>query len=407
MVSFAEIGLKEELVRAVSELGYEEPTLIQERAAPLILAGEDVIGVSNTGSGKTAAFALPLLQNIEGQYGLQVMVMAPTRELVVQIAEEFRKFGKHLGFLNVAEVYGGVAYEPQLHAMAEAHVLVATPGRLLDHLQKGNLELDTLFALVLDEADKMVDMGFVEDLEDILSYTPEDRQLLLFGATIAGEVERIRDTYMYEPKVAKAKAQVDGELLKQYYYNVRPHEKFSMLVHLLRKEHFERVIIFCSARSTVEIVSHNLERQGFENVLIHGKLAQSTRLKMLERFNKGEVKILVASAVAARGLDIKEVTHVFNYDVSKDPQEYVHRIGRTARAGEEGKAVTLLAPMDHDAFSNVFRNYDIHPVELPLERFARVPFDTGVRSSDEGRGRGGPRGEGRERSFRSRSGPRR
>ena len=384
---FASFGLKEEIAKALEDMGYEAPTTIQEKAWPLILDGQDVIGVSKTGSGKTAAFGVPLLQNVAEEYGLQVLIMAPTRELAVQIAGEMRKFGKYLPFLQVAEVYGGVGYDQQIADMASSQVLVATPGRLLDHLKQGNVELDGLFSFVLDEADKMVEMGFVEDIEEILEYTPEDRQFLMFGATIAGEVERIRDEYLYEPKVAQAETRVDAETLEQYYYNVKPFEKFSMLIHLLKKEPFERVIVFCSARDTVDVVSQNLERQGYANVRLHGKLAQATRLKMLDKFNKGEVKILVASSVAARGLDIKEVTHVFNYDVSQDPQEYIHRIGRTARAGESGKAYTLLAPRDHDAFSNVFRNYNVSPIELPREHFKNVPFD----ASGFHRNRDGPR----------------
>ncbi|MBD3208910.1 DEAD/DEAH box helicase [Candidatus Woesearchaeota archaeon] len=377
MVTFADFGLKQELLRALDDLGFSEPTAIQEQAVPLVLAGEDVIGMSYTGSGKTAAFGVPLLHNVEDGYGLQVLILSPTRELAVQIAGELEKFGKYI-VCNVATVYGGVAYEPQLRAMKEAHVLVATPGRLLDHLRQGNVDLSGIFSTVLDEADKMVEMGFIEDVEDILSYTPEDRQLLLFGATLAGEIERIKEQYMFEPKVAKATLHVDDDLLRQYYYNVRPHEKFSLLLHLLRKERTDQVMVFCSTRSTVELVSDNLSLQGVENVIIHGKMAQNSRLRAISRFNRGEVKVLVASAVAARGLDIKDVSHVFNYDVSQDPQEYVHRIGRTARAGESGKAITLLAPQDHDAFSLVFRNYGISPEELPCERFRRVPFRTGA-----------------------------
>ena len=387
MARFKDFPLKPEIVKALDEMGLEEPTEIQEKSIPLVLDGEDVIGASKTGSGKTAAFGVPLLNYVEDGYGLQVLILAPTRELAVQIAGEMGKFSKHLG-LNIATVYGGVAYEPQLEAFKTAHVLVATPGRLLDHLQQGNLDLDGIFSFVLDEADKMVEMGFIEDIEEILSYGPGDEQMLLFGATIAGEIERIKNQYMRSPRIVQAERYVEEDVLKQYYYNVQPFEKFSLLVHLLKQEEFDRAIVFCSARATVDDVSENLERQGFKNVKIHGKLAQSARLKMLERFNKGEAPILVASAVAARGLDIRQVTHVFNYDVSQDPQEYIHRIGRTARAGDEGKAITLLTQRDHDASSNVFRNYDIAPEELPLPQFPKIPF----RKSGSGPGRGGPKG---------------
>lgn len=401
MVRFEDFPLKPEILKALKEMGFEEPTEIQEKSLSLVLDGEDVIGASKTGSGKTAAFGVPLLNYVEDGYGLQVLILAPTRELAVQIAGEMEKFSKYLD-VNVATIYGGVAYEPQLEAMQTAHILVATPGRLLDHLQQGNFDLGGIFSFVLDEADKMVEMGFIEDIEEIMGYGPGDEQMLLFGATIAGEIERIKNEYMRSPKVVEAERYVEEEVLKQYYYNLQPYEKFSMLVHLLNQESFDRAIVFCSSRATVDDVSDNLTRQGFKNVKIHGKLAQASRLKMLDRFNKGEVPILVASAVAARGLDIKQVTHVFNYDVSKDPQEYIHRIGRTARAGEEGKAYTLLTQRDHDSFNNVIRNYDVKLEELPLPRFKRVPFkksEGGFRSDSRGRDdprdRGPRRGSGR------------
>ncbi|MBW2983469.1 DEAD/DEAH box helicase, partial [Candidatus Woesearchaeota archaeon] len=291
MVRFEDFPLKPEILRALKEMGFEEPTEIQEKSLSFVLDGEDVIGASKTGSGKTAAFGVPLLNYIEDGYGLQVLILAPTRELAVQIAGEMEKFSEYLD-VNVATIYGGVAYEPQLEAMKTAHILVATPGRLLDHLQQGNFDLGGIFSFVLDEADKMVEMGFVEDIEEIMGYGPGDEQMLLFGATIAGEIERIKNEYMRSPKVVEAERYVEESMLQQYYYNLQPYEKFSMLVHLLNQESFDRAIVFCSSRATVDDVSDNLTRQGFKNVKIHGKLAQASRLKMLERFNKGEVPIL-------------------------------------------------------------------------------------------------------------------
>ena len=378
---FLALGIRSELVRALHELEITTPTLIQEKAIPLIKAGKDLIGMSRTGSGKTAAFGLPLLEKLKPRAGLQVLIIAPTRELAVQIAQEIRKFGKYLQF-RIATVYGGVAISPQMEQIAHADIVVGTPGRLKDHLNRRTLNLSRLTCVVLDEADKMVEMGFIEDIDYLLSYTPENRQMLLFGATISKEIDHLTQRYMHNPVTAEAEAQVQEELLEQFYYNVQHHEKFSLLVHLLKKEPIERVIIFCSARSTVELVSRNLGLQGLRNEMIHGKLSQNRRLSVIEKFHQGQTPILVASAVAARGLDIKDVSHIFNYDLSADPQEYIHRIGRTARAGESGKAITLLSQKDYQAFGDILKRFRVNIQELPLEPFARLRFDARRIDSD-------------------------
>lgn len=383
MTSFNDLGMVDWMVASLESKGIVEPTPIQEAAIRLVLDGEDVVGIANTGSGKTLAFGIPLLQCVSAGDGLQVVVLAPTRELVVQIAEVLDGVGKPKG-ISIATVFGGVSYDPQIEAAASADVLVATPGRLLDHLQQGNIDISGIYSFVLDEADKMVEMGFIDDVQSILSYTPEDRQLILFGATIAGELDRFKHDFMYQPKVAKVEVHVDRDLLEQFYYNVRPHEKFSFLVHLLREDPVgQRSIIFCSSRATVDIVASNLRRQGFKTAVLHGKMAQNARLRMVKSFENGETEVLVASAVAARGIDIKGVTHIFNYDLSNDPQEYVHRIGRTARAGARGKAITLLTQRDHDAFNSIFRNYDMPIKQLPLGRFDRVAFSTDVQRNPD------------------------
>ncbi len=379
---FQALGIRPELVRALRELEITTPTLIQQKAIPLIKAGKDLIGMSRTGSGKTAAFGLPILENLRPQAGLQVLIMAPTRELAVQIGDELRKFGKYLHF-RLATVYGGVSLGPQIEQISRADIVVGTPGRLKDHLNRQNLNLSHLTCTVLDEADKMVEMGFIEDIEYILSYTPEKRQMLLFGATISKEIDHLTERFMHAPVTAEAEAQVQEELLEQFYYNVQHHEKFSLLVHLLKKEATQRVIIFCSARSTVELVSRNLQLQGLRNEMIHGKLSQNRRLNVIEKFHCGQAPILVASAVAARGLDIKDVSHIFNYDLSADPQEYIHRIGRTARAGESGKAITLLSQKDFQAFGDILNRFRVNIQELPLEPFARLRFDARRFDSEE------------------------
>jgi ATP-dependent RNA helicase DeaD len=372
-MNFENLSVKPEIVRALAEMGITEPTTIQEKALPIILSGKDMIGISKTGSGKTAAFGVPLLNKLVSGKPRQFLVLSPTRELAIQIAQELQKFGKYLRF-SVTTVYGGVGYGPQIEGMARSEVIVSTPGRLLDHLERKQVDLSMLGCIVLDEADKMVEMGFIEDVEKIIQATAKQKQILLFGATISEEVRHIKQRYMHDPQTAEASRHVEEEYLAQFYYNVEPREKFSMLVHLMKKEGKPRSIVFCSTRNTVEIVTRNLRANGFKAEMIHGKLAQNKRSAVIEDVKSGKTDILVASAVAARGLDIKEVTHIFNYDLSRDPQEYVHRVGRTARAGDTGKSITLLGPQDHDAFNDILRRYQMNVVCLPREDFAQIPF---------------------------------
>lgn len=388
---FEELNVNKEIVSALKEMGITTPTMIQEKAIPLIKAGKDLIGMSKTGSGKTAAFGIPVLEKIVPGKGLQAAILAPTRELAVQISREMQKFGKKLKF-SIATVYGGVSLDPQAEKMARSEILVGTPGRTLDHLRRGNLNLSCINMMVLDEADKMVEMGFIEDVEEILNHTPEGRQVLLFGATLSEDVNRIRQRFMRDPEVAEAEKQVEGDLLKQYYYNIEPHDKFSLLVHLLNKDKEGKAIIFCSARSTVEILTRNLRKNGIKTEMIHGKLSQNRRLRVIDGFSKGYPSILVASAVAARGIDIKDVTQIFNYDLSRDPQEYIHRVGRTARAGEAGKAITLLCHKDYEAFDEIFRRYSVNVEELQPGEFPRLRFDARRAQTFGGRSRFGGRG---------------
>jgi superfamily II DNA/RNA helicase len=401
---FRALGVKEDIVTALQQMGIYEPTTIQQKAIPLALAGKDVVGMSRTGSGKTVAFSVPILERIEKGQGVQALIIAPTRELVVQIAGEIEKFGKHKHFI-VASVYGGVGIDPQIRKIERAEIIVGTPGRLLDHLQRSTLDLSKLRFAVLDEADKMVEMGFIEDVDKILSCSSKDRQVLLFGATLSDEIDNIKHRYMKDPEVARAEIQVKKDFLEQYYYNVKHHEKFSLLVHLLKNETTHRVMIFCSTRSTVELVTKNLRANGLRVEMLHGKMVQNKRLRVIENFHKGKPNILIASAVAARGLDIKDVTHVFNYDLSQDPQEYVHRVGRTARAGEAGKAITLLSDRDYDTFSQILNRNRFEVTELQAGKFPRLQFDARV----ERRGFSGrPSGRfGSRPSFGGRDGPRR
>src|SRR3989338_1952503 len=403
-MQFAELGLRQELIKSLQEEGIVEPTSIQEKGIPAILAGKDLVGISKTGSGKTAAFGLPLLEKLDKQQGLQYLIIAPTRELVVQIADEIRKFGKYFHF-KMATVFGGVAIGPQIDAVEIAHVVVATPGRLKDHLERRTIDLSRIKAVVLDEADKMVEMGFIEDIEFILKYTPPKKQILLFGATISSEIDYLKKKYIDHPEVVESETYVQEEYLQQCYYNVKQFEKFSLLAHLLKKEKIKRAIVFCSARSTVELVTKNLRKQGFAAEMIHGKLNQSRKLQTIKDFHAAKFELLIASAVAARGLHIEDVSHVFNYDLSRDPQEYVHRVGRTARAGDSGKAITLLSEKDFDVFNDILKRYrHLKIEEMPLEPFEKLQFDA-QRPERRGFGREGGR-NGSPQHF-SRDGPRR
>lgn len=400
IMTFESLNVKHELVKGLNETGVKEPTDIQEKTIPLIKQGKDVIGISKTGSGKTVAFGIPILENVKHRQGVQYLVVAPVRELAVQISKELKKFGKYIEF-SVATVYGGVSINPQIEAIERADIVVGTPGRLLDHLENHKLDLSKIKSVVLDEADKMVEMGFIEDIRRILNKTPNIKQVLLFGATISNEIEGLKQEYMHNPITAQTESHVDEEYLEQYYYDIKQYEKFSLLVHLLKKEEYKGLtIIFCSARSTVEMVTRNLRDNGIKAEMIHGKLSQNRRLRIIENFHKGRPNILVASAVAARGLDIKDVTHIFNYDLSQDAQEYIHRVGRTARAGQAGKAITLLSERDHDVFREILNRYPVKVTKLHLEDFPRLRFNAGMRQ----RGRFGSRGYSKGYHGRSDSG---
>ncbi len=403
-MNFEQLGIQKEIVQALQYDGISEATQIQEKAIPIILSGKDLIGRSKTGSGKTAAFGVPSLQQIKPNQGIQLLVIAPIRELVVQIAQELQKWSKNLN-LHITSVYGGVSLQPQIEQMARAEVVVGTPGRLLDHLEHNTADFSKLKCVVLDEADKMVEMGFIEDIDYIMSALPEHRQILLFGATISTEINRLKQKYMHDAVDVEAETHVQEDFLQQFYYTVPMHQKFSLLVHLLKKENAEQAIIFCSARSTVELLTRNLRLQGIKAEMIHGKLSQNRRLQVIENFHKAGQGILVASAVAARGIHIDGLSHVFNYDLSQDPQEYVHRVGRTARAGEKGKAITLLSEKDYEVFREILSRYQVPAQELPLESFPKLPFDARREDSFRRPRFGGDRGfSGNRNAFASRGG---
>lgn len=367
-MKFEDMKIDSKILSAIKDMKFEEPTEIQKKALPPAVFGRDVIAQSMTGSGKTLVFAVPIIQHVEHGKGVQALVLAPTRELANQIYEEFRKLSKYRK-AAVCKVFGGVAIEPQISQLQRAEIVIGTPGRILDHMSRGTISFRELKVLVLDEADRMLDMGFIDDIKTIISQLPRHRQTMLFSATIPDEILYIARKYMHEPVKVTAQRHVAKHLLRQIYYDAKSEYKISLLAHLIEKEKPSLAIVFCATRTTTNIVAHHLEQRGVEAKAIHGGLTQSRRTDVLEGFHRGRPHILVATDVAARGLDIKNVTHVFNFDIPKTVDEYTHRIGRTARIGKEGKAVSLLSNHDHEAFRKIFSRFEIEKgfVDVKLE----------------------------------------
>ncbi len=395
--------------KALKALEFHSPTPVQQETLPLIIEGKDVICQSSTGSGKTLGFALPIAENIDLRKTLQAVVLVPTRELCEQVTEEFRKITKFTK-INTLEVYGGVSINNQIRKVPSAHIVVATPGRLCDLMNRKAIDLGTVQSMVLDEADRMLDMGFINDVEYILKKTPKKRQTLMFSATIPKMMERLIERHMKKPKRIKIKEQVDTKLLKQYYYDVKTSKRFHLLIHLLRNEKAPHAIVFCATRRMVDLVTHNLNLNGVHAEAIHGGLTQAKRKKVISSFHGKETKILIASDIAARGLDIKLLSHVYNFDVPQSPEDYTHRVGRTARAGEEGVAITLLSEKDHHAFHEILNNPKIKIEQLETPEFETVEFVHRLPRSKQSKpaSRGSSRGRPRKRfgSRNSKTGPR-
>jgi ATP-dependent RNA helicase DeaD len=373
MSKFRKLGIIQPVLRVIEEEGFEEPSEIQEKSIPLVIKGKDVIAGSATGSGKTLAFGLGIIQKNEPRKGVQSLVLTPTRELAQQVSKALKMFSKYKK-MNISCIYGGVGINPQIHSLQTADVVVGTPGRILDHLNRGTLRLGNVKVLVLDEADRMLDMGFVDDVTKIMDHCPRDRQTLLFSATITHDVARLSKNYMKDPVQVSAEVYVDPTKMTQVYYDVQDELKFSLLVHLLRNEKAGLVMVFCNTRRNTDFVANNLKGNGIDAMGIHGGFSQDKRNKTIERFHSNNVYVLVCTDVAARGLDIKGVSHVYNYDIPADSKDYVHRIGRTARAGEEGKVINILAHRDWDNFTKVNRDseFDIIKEETPYIKRANI-----------------------------------
>ncbi len=339
-------------------MGFERPTEIQQRVIPLLLDGQDVIGQAQTGTGKTAAFGIPLVEGIDETRRVpQALVLAPTRELALQISEQLRQLAAHIPGIRVATIYGGAAYGRQFEDLqAGAQVIVGTPGRVLDHLSRGSLKLDQVDYLVLDEADRMLDMGFLPDVERIIRRTPRERQTALFSATMPTVIRILARRYLYQPVTAQVQPQqVTVDEVEQVYYEVAERDKLAGLLSLVERDPPERAMIFRQTKAGVDRLESALRRKGLGVAAIHGDMTQHARERVLQDFRDGTLRYLVATDVAARGLDILDVSHVFNYDIPDDPEAYVHRIGRTARAGRSGLAVTFVSEWDLDKLEPIQR----------------------------------------------------
>ncbi len=374
-MKFDELGLAPTTLSLLGSKGIIELTPIQEKTIPAIVQGKDVVGHSVTGSGKTLAFALPLVEKVVRGAGLQVLVLVPTRELCVQVKDVCDMLGR-LKQLHTTAVYGGVSLEPQAAALRHADILVATPGRLLDHMERRSINLQKISWLVLDEVDKMFEMGFVEDVERIIRQLPQKRQTMLFSATFNPKVHQLATKYLHAPLVVKVQTLVDKSRLTQQYYVVDDTMKFSALVHFLKHKTEGLAMVFCGTRDYVDIVARNLRQNGINAMPIHGGLSQNKRLYALDALKKEHIDVLVATDVAARGLDIKNVTNVYNYDAPKTAEEYIHRIGRTARAGANGAAISLVARRDFDNFRRVLNDHSLQIVRADLPAVERARFNT-------------------------------
>ena len=361
-MSFSKLGLAPQILQAVKEAGYTEPTPIQEAAIPVVLSGQDLIGIAQTGTGKTAAFTLPILTKLEALVsGRQrcvprALIVAPTRELVAQIEENIRGYAKHLP-LRMAAIFGGVSERPQIQALRHGvDIVVATPGRLLDMINQRHVDFSTLQHLVLDEADRMLDMGFLPDIRRIVKTLPKRRQTLLFSATLSREIEQLTHEFLHHPKTVQiGRRSNPAETVTQFVYEVPAHLKNSLLIHLLCDPAMNMVLVFARMKHGADRIAKKLEQYGVKTATLHSNRSQNQRLRALADFKSGAVRVLVATDIAARGIDVDGISHVVNYDLPMHPEDYVHRIGRTGRAQAIGDAISFVTPADQSALRSLER----------------------------------------------------
>ena len=367
---FESLGLSPPVLHALKAVGYESPSPIQAACIPPLLAGRDLLGQAQTGTGKTAAFALPILSRLDGAQRIpQALVLAPTRELAIQVAEAFQRYASAISGFHVLPIYGGQGYGPQLAALKRGvHVVVGTPGRVVDHLRRGSLDLSGLRWLVLDEADEMLRMGFAEDVEAVLQKTPPTRQTALFSATMPPAIRRIAQTHLRDPaEITIASKTTTAANIRQRYWMVGGVHKLDALTRILETEPFEAMLVFARTRQATEELAQKLEARGFSAAAIHGEVQQAQREKTVQRLRDGQLDLLVATDVAARGLDVERITHVLNFDIPYDTESYVHRIGRTGRAGRKGEAILFVAPRERGMLRAIERatRQPIEPMVLP------------------------------------------
>ena len=383
MEKFKQLNLSEELLDAIRREGFNTPSEIQEKTIPLVLQGKDVIGSSATGSGKTLAFGAGIIDKTMPGQGIQALILTPTRELAEQVGQTISKFANRKR-LRVTQVYGGVSMDPQIKAMRQADIVVGTPGRLLDHLKRRTLNLSRIKFLVLDEADRMLDMGFIRDVKNIIKSCPANKQTLLFTATLSQDIAYMAKKYMKNPVHIEAGDKVDPSRLYQVYYDVTHETKLSLLAHLLKQEKNGVVMVFCNTRRNTDKLTRNLGLVGLHAESLHGGHSQNRRSSVLQAFHTRSTLILVCTDVAARGLDIKDVSHIYNYDIPKTGEEYIHRIGRTARAGKNGIAISFVSSGDHTEFRQIVRRVDSNIEKQPLPEFEKIQMPSKSSNQDSG-----------------------
>jgi ATP-dependent RNA helicase RhlE len=414
---FNQLGLSAELLRAIDEKGYQEATPIQQKSIPLILDGKDILAGAQTGTGKTAGFALPLLQRLQfsphNRRSVRALILTPTRELAAQVAESVRDYGRHLPF-RTAVIFGGVSINTQFSKLKKgADVIVATPGRLLDHLQRKTIDLSKIDILVLDEADRMLDMGFIHDIKKILKVVPKERQNLLFSATFSNDIRRLASDLLNKPtEIEVAARNKPADRVKQVVYPVDKDRKRELLSHRIGVENWQQVLVFTRTKRGANRLAENLSRDGLNAEAIHGNKSQAARTRALRDFKAGRVRVLVATDIAARGLDIDRLPHVVNYELPFVPEDYLHRIGRTARAGQEGEAISLVCVDEHNLLRDIERllkcelDKEIIPGYEPDSRIKAEPVKRGGAQRPTGRGGARPGKNARAKAAKKRGGPR-
>ena len=369
-LSFKSLGLSDNILKVLDEIGYESPSAIQEQCITHLLDGHDVIGQAQTGTGKTAAFTLPLLDRIDlNNNQVQLLVLTPTRELAIQVSEAIQTYARHLKGFHVLPIYGGQSYDVQLKPLKRGvHAVVGTPGRVMDHLKKGTLKLSSLKTLVLDEADEMLRMGFIDDVKWVMKKLPKKRQIALFSATMPDTIRRVAETFLNKPKIIKIKTKTaTAKTISQSYWLVGGLHKLDALTRILEIELFDGLIIFVRTKTATIDLAEKLSARGFAAEPINGDIAQNQRERIITQLKQGKIDILIATDVAARGLDVGRISHVVNYDIPQDPESYVHRIGRTGRAGRQGKAILFVAPREKRILRTIEKitRQPIEPMQLP------------------------------------------